>query len=54
MAFVQGVLVSPALTGFVDLPGTSGTRLNIRIINLSTVGWQCLDREDVEHHPVPQ
>lgn len=52
LAFIQGVLVSPSLE-FVDLPGTSGTRLNIRIINLSTLGWQCLDREEVEHHPVP-
>lgn len=52
LAFIQGVLVSASLE-FVDLPGTSGTRLNIRIINLSTLGWQCLDREEVEHHPVP-
>ncbi len=30
-----------------------GTRLNIRIISLSAVGWQCLDSEEEGRHPAP-
>lgn len=50
--FVQGVLVPSPLMGFINLSGTFGTRLNIRIINLSAFGWQCLDRKEVGR-PIP-